>query len=278
MKVQYYQNSIYQQNFSAGLNRNIINAAQNCDVNLISGLLYEKGIVNNFQGDKVRAFCSMKIIELIDTLNRNFHLDFCYPNAIITGDLTNHFGRPNTFGFCTFTPIKSKSGFICPEKTIFFNQSKTDVKEELEILDRIAEIDYQKRFNSSDNFMVNFIHEFAHAIHEGNLLKKNSAWNVNKKLQLWSTDKFNAEYNHKFSNYISEICEYAKTNLLDTLACDLSGRLGNSLNKNLTIENNIFKNTAYESQNIIKRIKRVFVTDKIQSKNDLIYAIWNGNI
>ena len=100
MKVQYYQNSIYQQNFSAGLNRNIINAAQNCDVNLISGLLYEKGIVNNFQGDKVRAFCSMKIIELIDTLNRNFHLDFCYPNAIITGDFFISFASLYIIIFC----------------------------------------------------------------------------------------------------------------------------------------------------------------------------------
>lgn len=278
MEVQCCQNSIYQQKFSAGLNRNIINAAQNCDVNLISGLMLEKGIVNNFQGDKVRAFCSMKIIELIDTLNTNFHIDFCYPNAIITGDLTKLFGRPNTFGFCTFTPIKSKSGFICPEKTIFFNQSKTDVKEELETLDRIAEIDYQKRFNSSDNFMVNFIHEFVHTIHEGNLLKKHSARQVNRKLQLWNTDKFNTEYNNRFSNFISEICEYAKTNILDTLACDLSGKLGSSLNENLTIKNNVLKNTAYEPQNIMKRIKQVFITDKIQSKDDLISAVWNGNI
>lgn len=278
MEVKCYQKSIYQQKFSAGLNRNIIDSAQNCDVNLISGLLHEKGIANNFQGDKVRAFCSMKIIELIDTLNKNFHMGFCYPNAIITGDLARHFGKPDTFGFCTFTPIKSKSGFICPEKTIFFNQSKADVKTELETLDKIADIDYQKKFNSSANFMVNFIHEFAHAIHEGNLLKKHSARKVNRKLQHWNTDNFKIEYKHRFSNFISEICEYAKTNLLDTLACDLSGKLGNGLTENLTFETNVLKNTAYEPENSMKRIKKLFIADKIQAKEDLICAIWNGNI
>lgn len=278
MKVKSYKQSLCQQKFSAGLNRNIINAVENCDVDLISGHLRAKGIANNFQGDKVRAFCSMKIIELIDNMNSKFHIGFSYPNAIITGDLAKHIGKPKTFGFCTFTPLKSKSGFICPEKTIFFNQSNAGVKEELETLDKIAEIDYKEGFNSSNNFLINFIHEFAHAIHEGNLLKRHTPRKVIKILQTWNTEQFNIEYRQKYLSVTNKICGYAGTNILDTLACDLSGKIGNCLNKNLTIENNIFKNTVYEPQNIVKRLKQNLFTNEFQTKDKLIYAVWNGYI
>ena len=62
---------------------------------------------------------------------------------------------------------------ITPEKTIFFNEFKEKNYDGgnaiWDLLDEIADMNFENKTTTTDFFLETFLHEFAHVMHEGNL-------------------------------------------------------------------------------------------------------------
>ena len=71
---------------------------------------------------------------------------------------------------------------------------------------------------------------------------------------------------------MKRICEYAATNPLESVACDLAKRGINSIDKeSLLPKNNLLKSSPYE--------KKIFLAQvKASEINKMLKQVWNGKL
>ena len=261
--------------FQSGLNRKIISDASNCNANDISNYCLKYNIQTDFKANNIIAYCCFKSIEYIRNINKSLHLNFLLPNQIIVEDFNNLKGNLNdSWGVCNLLPTKlyKNSDKIIPERTILFNSNLMEFNDKrlLEYMNDVAEFQKKENIESSSHFLIKFVHEFAHSLHEGYLQQKFSANKLNKIIHNFLDKNNILVFQKKYSDLITNnICRYASENPFESIACDLSKRI---LDKN----NQSFK--PYKKYFFLKS-----VLCKDEQKNDnqfnkLINEIWNGKI
>ena len=207
-------------------------------------------------------------------MSKKYKISIFYPANIIVDDLQIYENIDNgvIYGFTNFFPCRfiKNSEEIVPGMSIIFNKNFPWEK-----IDEISDYDYSIKNTMTDHFLESFFHEFSHIMHEGNLLQKYPVEKVVSKLQEYTDNTVNNNFKKVNSDLIiDKLCKYATENLLDLLACDLSGRFINNLNSSLTMfEKNPFKNSPYNNAfNFIKIFKQK------NTLEILINKIYNGNV
>ena len=136
----------------------------------------------------------------------------------------------------------------------------------------MADKNFEDGINTTDFFMEPFIHECMHVFHEDNLLKKLS---VNDFLAfLWHLQVQNVveNYQAKYLGIFSKLCDYGASHPIETIACDLSKRFIDSLDKQkLGINKNFFEHSPY-NQRLISENKEE------NTKNKVLRQIWDGTL
>lgn len=251
----------------------IKNEIKYCDVQKISEYMEKQGIKNDFKGNKIVAWSSLKCVQLIQTLNKLYNLQLSFPKGIYVEDFENLKGIDmNACGFVNYAPInlyKEKS-LIMPEQTIFFNEFKD--KQIWSNLDYLSDKDYDNGLQATDFFLEKFIHEFMHVIHEQNLILKLGGQKLVKSLQQANSPKNLQAYQKKYTALFKQICEYATFSPLETVACDMSKRVIKSIDKNnLTPNLNFLSASPYKNQSMLFN----FYSKKFER---ILHKIWNGNL
>ncbi len=267
-------------NFYAGMTRAIRQEINSADINKISNILYqENGIISDFKQNKITAWCSAKCVELIKTLNKNYNLKLGLPKGIFVQDFkTLHINNKTATGTTNFLPslLYKNSNKIVPENTIFFNEFKElnykNGNAYWDEIDSWADINFEEKFSATDFFMENFIHEFAHVMHNSNLLKKINMPELAEKLKLIQNPVYLRKFQDKYENKLNNICTYASSHPLEAIACDLSKRIINGTNKDrFEIQYNIIAQSPYAKTNFITRNYK---------NNDILFRflnkIWRG--
>ncbi len=197
------------------------------------------------------------------------------------GIFVEDFGKLNisekkAAGLLNFAPTKlySDKDIIVSEKTVFFNEHSPFNHKNgnffWDNIDTISDRNFETNFSATDFFLDTFLHEFAHAAHEDNLMNKYNGKRLVNLLQKCLSPQNIQNFQTKYKDLFSKICQYADTNPLDTVACDLSKRIIESLDKNLlVVQNNFIKNSPY-------RRFSLFGTpfDELQQK---LREYWKGN-
>ena len=143
-----------------------------------------------------------------------------------------------------------KNNVIFPEKTIFFNEFKgfnySGGNEYWDRIDLTADANFDDKISATDFFMEIFFHEFAHAIHEENLIKKLGGEKTVSTIYKLLNPKNTSRFQNKNRDLLDSICKYASSNPFEAVACDLSKRFIENVNKNkLTIEQNFISKSPY---------------------------------
>ena len=243
-------NNIKQNNlnlsFKAGLTRSMVADIKSCNIKRIASKFDQFGVETNFNNNKFVAWCSLKCFEIIQKLNLGI------PRAIFVEDFNKlNIIEQGALGFTNFAPTKLylNNDSITQEKTIFFN------KLNWENIDEISDENFKFGITTTDFFLETFLHEFAHVIHENNLLDKKNGSNVIAFLQKMLNPKFIETFQIKYANILKSICNYASENPLETVACDLSKRILNNIDKStLKPRNNFIHSSPYQNFSIIKKI------------------------
>ena len=128
----------------------------------------------------------------------------------------------------------------------------------------------KENIESSSHFLIKFVHEFAHSLHEGYLQQKFSANKLNKIIHNFLDKNNILVFQKKYSDLITNnICRYASENPFESIACDLSKRI---LDKN----NQSFK--PYKKYFFLKSVLCKDEQKNDNQSNKLINEIWNGKI
>lgn len=292
MKINFVlsNNKTHQQNvsFGAGLTPQMAEAIRNTDICEISKKLANEGIENDFKDNKVVAWCCDKTVEIFKQLNERYNLKLALPKGVFLEDFENlNIDNANSciYGFCNLLPTKLKknSTLAIPEKTIFFNSfsaSKEIIKDEIGCnslwgnIDKISDNRFLDKNSSTDNFLDIFLHEFVHSSHEDKLLKQN---NVVKKLKSMGDENYLKDFQQKYGQTLSQICEYASTSPMEATACDMSRRIADCLDpQTLSPTNNPFINSPYEKLSIKQKIMYSNLSKKEDlSLEELLRNFWN---
>ena len=251
-------------NFKAGLTSQIQREIASSDVRRISSYLFQQGIQNDFKNNKIIAWCSLKCLEIIKKLKLGL------PEGIFVED----FAKPNVLdkdasGLMNFAPTKlySVNDTVVGEKTIFFNEYK-DLNHKngnlfWDNINQVADETYEANMSTTDFFLEIFLHEFAHAAHESNLIKKFGGKKLISSLQ--NLNNLQVQNKH----LVSQICKYALSNPLEVVACDLSKRIITSLNKESLIPaDNCIKNSPY------RKFSLFYKPDNLL--DHMLRGYWNG--
>ena len=265
--------------FKAGLTNQFKKEINECNTQKVSRELKKINIESDFKGNKVIAWCALQCSKLITDINNKCNLKLELPKGIFVEDFNSlNIDNKDALGFINFVPthLYSNKEVITPEKTIFFNEFKEmnykGGNKIWEQADEIADINFEIRSATTDFFLETFLHEFAHVIHEGNMLSKigNSVDFVQTIIMMLKGK------NQSFQNLQTEIekkiCRYGTTNLLEMMACDLTKRiLDNTSKDNLQPVKKIMASTFYEEHNLLKNLfARKSKLDK------LLKNTWNG--
>ena len=266
-------------NFKAGLTRQLKSEITFSNVKQISNYISKNGIPNDFKENKLIAWCSLKCLEIIKTLNKEYNLHLGLPKGIFVEDFKLlNIANSDSVGFTNLAPSKLylKKNIIIPEKTLFFNEFKNfNYKKGNEYWDKIDDIsdaNFDSKRAATDFFMEIFFHEFSHAIHEEHLISKFGG----KKTVKIVTDSINPSKSNLFrvknKNLLDSICRYASTNQFEAVACDLSKRFIKNLNTDkLTINDNFLLNSPYHK----KTLFTLLITNT-SPLYDLLRKCWNG--
>lgn len=256
--------------FKAGLTSQMKREIAGSDVKKISDYLSQQGIPNDFKENKLIAWCSLKCLEIIKKLKLGL------PKGIFVEDFKKlNILNKNADGLLNFAPTKlySTKDLIVGEKTIFFNEHKdlnyTNGNLFWDNIDQIADHNFETKFAATDYFLEIFLHEFAHSIHEENLINKLGGKRLVQLLYQILNEQNIADFQTKYKNSFNRICQYAAANPLDAVACDLSKRIITSLDSmSLIPKYNCIKNSPY-------RKFALFYTpsDKLEQK---LRKYWNG--
>lgn len=266
MKVDKYNNFT----FKSGLTKKMQSEIRFCSPKRIENYLADKKIEADFKDNKVVAWCSLKCIQIVDTLNKKFGLNLCFPNGIFVEDFRNLNGaNVNALGLTNFAPsylYKSKN-IIVPEKTVYFN--KHDIN--WQAIDQIGDITYENGISVTNFFIENILHEFMHVLHENNLLKKLDGNILVNMLQALQDKEVLKEFQKKYAKSLSDnICQYAASNPFEAVACDLAGKEVHALDKETLLpKTNIFNKKPYNNRYFLSK-------DKDSKYEKLLRNFWNG--
>lgn len=252
--------------FGAGLTPKMMYEIQHADVLEISDKLAQKGILTDFKGNKVIAWCCDKTVDIFQQLNKGV------PKGIYVEDFNSlNVDNPNMYGFCNLAPIALKKGSdeIVPSRTVFFNTLHN-----WDEIDSISDKNYLTRYSGTDFFLDIPSHEFCHVIQEDHLLDLYDGETLLEILQLIHSPNQIIEYQKKYGTQVSKICSYAKTNQLEAVACDLSKQIANSLDKSRLIPiKNPFARIPYQEDDLSLTQK---LKTKINPLNGILRNFWNG--
>lgn len=118
----------------------------------------------NFKENNVIAACSAICADIYENLSKTFKLPLASTPKRIRVFTPEDLIKPqrNSFGFCiadTKKVLKSEPPFEL--KSIFFQQHKLSVND----IDDITEEMHKKGINSTNHFLYEYIHEWAHNVH-----------------------------------------------------------------------------------------------------------------
>lgn len=271
MNISYFKNQDL--SFNAGMTRKIKNEIKYCDIQKISEYMSKEGIKNDFKGNKTIAWSTLKCMQLIQTLNKLYNLKLDLPKGIFVEDFYKLNGvNTNAFGFVNYAPtnLYKDTSQIVSEQTIFFNEFKDN--HIWSDIDSLADNDYSKGLQTTDFFLEKFIHEFMHVLHEQNLILRIGGYKLIELLQSMNRPENIKAFRTKYAVDFKRICDYAATNPLEAVACDMSKQ---------TIDN-IDKNSLSPNQNYISSspyTKQTFLFSFFRKQNDTILRkIWNGKL
>ncbi len=267
--------------FRAGLTKQIKSEINSCDIQKISNELRKLNIQNDFKGNKLIAWCSLQCTKLITEINNRYGLNLALPNGIFVEDFSClDIKHKNSFGIMNFVPdfLHINKKVITPEKTIFFNEFKEmnyDGGNAIwDLVDELADMNFENKTTTTDFFLETFLHEFAHVMHEGNLQTRiyNGFDFIKTIISMQKTQNPNFQ---KLKPEISEkISEYATTNPLEMIACDLSKRIINCTSKETLQPIGDFTiNSPYKKQNLFKRL-----FERKDNLEKMLKNIWNGKL
>lgn len=114
------------------------------------------------------------------------------------------------------TKLKIYSDEKTPARTIFFNSLY-----DWENIDQIADNDFATGLSSTPHFLNFGLHEVVHSAHEDRLLDKIGAKTLNSVLDLYKNQGQSLRYQQKYGEQVSQICNGAKTDPFETIACDI---------------------------------------------------------
>ena len=207
--------------FEAGLTKQIMSEINQCSIPAIENSFAAKNITTNFDNNKIVAWCAAKCMEIIETLNKKYRLNLGLPNAIFINN--NLLSNQADMGMCLALPYLAKNtNKIYPETTIFFNSES-----KWENLDDIADEQYINNYNSTDLFINIILHEFIHAAHFKNLLAKLGTNKYSTKI----INACNMQNNCVPYNISKQLGKYSSFNPLETIACDITKRICDTLDK-----------------------------------------------
>ena len=171
------QNQNINPNFRAGLTSAMRSEIKAVDVAKVSEALQKQGIQSDFKGNKMLAWCSLKSVEIINEINKRFGAKLGLPKGVFVEDFSQQsFLEKDSFGFINLVPTKKyEIHEVTPEKTIFFNEfpefNYQGGNHFWEKLNEAADKMFESGSSTSDFFLEPVFHEFAHAMHESNLIK-----------------------------------------------------------------------------------------------------------
>lgn len=276
------QNNYTDLNFRHGLTKSIRNEINSCNTHkIVNYLNKEKGINADFKDNKVIAWCTLKSISIIDYLNKYYHTKFAMPYAIYVEDFTklNVDDTGTTFGILNFfdnnDTYKDKS--LATAATIYYNDFRNvGVNSPNGLWDKIDEImdEQQAHHMSATNFFLEPIfHEFVHAMHEGNLLKKLGNKGIVKFIRTQYSEQNLNNFQKSDASLFSEVSEYAMKSPMEAVACDFSKRTFLNINEETILPTyNFIVNSPYEKQWFIQR----FLRNPQCKKDEVLKDIWNG--
>lgn len=230
--------------FKAGLNLKMRKEISNCDVHSISMEFANNGIRADFKGNKFVAWSVLKAYQIVKNLKLGL------PNAIIVENFSRLCGEENnSFGFCNVLPTKlyKDSEDIIPEKTLLFNENVN-----WGIIDKISDENFEMGLSPNNFFLDIFLHEFIHSTHEDNLLNLFGKNRFFEKVIRFSDRSIQKNFSKKYGTLLGlSICSYAETSPFEAIACDLSNRIVNNLDKNtLNVNSEFLKTSPYKKRHI----------------------------
>lgn len=291
--------------FKAKWNEQTALKINKCDVAKKTLKLKQKyGIEADFKENKTIAWCCYKVVKIFAKLNQQYKLNIALPRAIYVEDFsklnTTALIDKNAYGFCNMYPARllENSEKIYPERTIFFNSfnrkhsifpANQQALYKWKNIDFIAESLFKSNLLPSNHFLNIFIHEFCHSAHVAQLMKafkvknskgfvrENNAQKLLEHLEKQYSQEYSDIYRKKFSHLMINLCTYASSNPLESIACDLSKRIDKVLDiTKFYPTKNPLKHTFYSN-------KPLYLLRKIFSKKpkdyilqNLLKKIWNG--
>lgn len=275
--------------FRAGLTAKFAEEIRNSDVAEISARLAKKGIPTDFKENKIVAWCCEKAVNIFQQLNENFGTHLTLPKGIYMEDFADlNIGRITRADFCnlTQTQLIKGSSEIVPSRTVFFNTfetANTQASPETKWLynwnqvNIIANFNHAIRQSGTDFFLDTFLHELSHVSHEDRLLSRFNEQVVAQKIKLAKDAKKIKDYQKKYGQKISQICDYALTDPLEAVACDMSRTIVSSLNKETLVPSrNPFIGTPYEKLSFWQRVNLTEYSDEDRPLNEILRCFWNG--
>lgn len=264
----------YNPTFKSGLTKDML--YQIPDNNVYINKYFKKNNINvDFKNNNAIAYCCFQSLEYIKLLNKKLGSNFGLPNQIIVEDFNKLKGNLNdSWGICNLLPTKlyKNSDKIVPERTVMFNSNLMCYKDKslLEYMNDVAEFQKQENIESSSHFLIKFMHEFAHSIHEENLQRKYSSLKVVKIIKDFLNPDNIRNFQSQFSNGISQkICKYAAVNPFETVACDLSKKILNPSEEKFDV---------YMKENIFQKIFKEKDKHNENKIDTLIKNTWNGKM
>lgn len=269
--------------FHAGMTQKMKNEIKSCDVKKIQWDVWNRGIQCDFKQNKVVAWCSQKVVELIEEINKRYGLDLGLPKGIIVEDFKELDLSIDNYdivhGCINLMPCKfyKKKDIIVSNGTIFFNEhvnkNYSGGNEFWDKLDENADKFYAEKGTATDFFLELILHEFAHAMHEKNLQTKLSPKKLNKFWNWQCSLKTQMKFKHKYGEIMSKISNYAKIDHSEAVACDISKRLIENIDKEtLKPTSNFFENSPYN----ISLIRQYFSGHPNKEMNIMLKKTWDG--
>lgn len=239
--------------FKGGLTRAIKSEILTTDCSKVENfLMSSKNISADFAGNKLIAWSTYNIVKILTEIESRFGFKTYFPTNIFTANLKDYNIENSdlVYGFSNFLPCKFKknSQDLVPGMSIIFNKNFPWEK-----IDDISDSDFSKGCTTTNYFLESFFHEFAHIMHEGNLIKRSRVKDLPNKFNLILDGNNIQKYRSLYGKDVKKaLCDYALESPLDLIACDISYRIIKSIDKNnLGILENPFKASPY-STNYIK--------------------------
>lgn len=257
----------YNINFNAGLTKEMRSQIHNCRVPIIEYNLKQQGINADFKDNKVVAWCVMKCCKFINSLNRNYNLSIALPKGVFVKN-SSFFECKETVAKINFAqPIYGQNHTIIPEPpAIYFSENIF-----WRNLDDIPDYNYKEGWWATDFFLEQFLHEFMHVAHIDYLIKELGNAEFYEKLKLIQEPEYLESFSIKYAKLLSQICKFATKNPIEAIACDLTKRAVDSIDKETLIpQSNIFASAPYK--------KYIFPFLHKESELDkTLRDFWNGN-